>query len=73
MNTRGSMIEKSQKSENALNVAPTASAPCLKRKRIMPEEHKLLINSRWVSGEKKLEVRNPYNQEFLAWHSSRSH
>ena len=28
-------------------------------------EYKLLINGEWVSGEKKLEVRNPYNQELL--------
>ena len=31
----------------------------------MPEEYKLLINGKWISGEKRLEVRNPYNQELL--------
>jgi len=31
----------------------------------VPEEYKLLINGKWISGEKRLEVRNPYNQELL--------
>jgi len=36
-----------------------------KERELIPDEYNLPINCKWISGEKKLEVRNPYDQEIL--------